>query len=158
LRTLKLPKIKGLFSQPVSFFSMLDEIPMGIMILNNDRKVVFLNRAMEGLTGFSGKEALNISCYNITRNKICLRGCPARLIQNDTEPVCLESDLINRDRQLIPVRITLARLSDIKGAPAGFLETVEDLRSVKELGIKMNQAYSFGDIIGKVSKWKNCFK
>ncbi|MBW2218438.1 MAG: sigma 54-interacting transcriptional regulator [Deltaproteobacteria bacterium] len=158
LRTLKLPKIKDLFSQPISLFSALDEIPIGILILNTDRKVVFLNRAMEGLTGFSGKEALNISCYNITRNKICLRACPALLLKNDSEPVCIESDLINRDRRLIPVRITLARLNDIKGKPAGFLETVEDLRSVKELSVKMNRAYSFGDIIGKSEQMEKLFQ
>lgn len=152
------PQINDLYNQPVSFFSILDEIPMGIMLLNTDRRVVFMNRAMEGLTGISHKESVGISCHHITRSRICIRGCPALSLRHDSEPVSLESDLINRDRQLIPVRITLAPINDGAEKTIGFLETIEDLRPIQRLNVQMNQAYSFGDIIGNSAVMEKLFQ
>jgi transcriptional regulator with PAS, ATPase and Fis domain len=75
-----------------------------------------------------------------------------------SEPVWVESNLINRDRMLIPVRITLAAIKTPDGKTAGFLETVEDLRPLRALDAKISQAYSFARLIGRSRQMEKVFQ
>ena len=79
-----LPPIKGLFAQPIALEHILDKIPLGIVLLNLHRRIVFLNQGIQALTGFSNKEALGIPCYNILRSKICIQRCPALNINKES--------------------------------------------------------------------------
>jgi transcriptional regulator with PAS, ATPase and Fis domain len=76
----------------------------------------------------------------------------------ESESESVESDLINRDRMLIPVSINLAPLKDTSGNLAGFLETVEDLRPIRELGANIYHAYSFADLIGRSPQMEKIFQ
>jgi len=158
LDTLQRSQIKGLFSFPIDLQSLIDEIPLGIVVLDTDRRILMLNRALEALTGFSLKDASGIPCHHILRSKICLKHCPAMHMNKESEPVCVESDLINRDRKLIPVRINLASLKDSNGKVNGFLETVEDTRPIRELDASINRAYSFAQLKGRSPQMEKIFQ
>ena len=151
-------KIKGLLSSPIDLQPLLDEIPLGVVILDADRRIVLLNRAFEALTGFSPEEAGGIPCYHILRSRICIKGCPALHMPEGSEPTCVESDLINRDRMLFPVRINLAQLKNHDGQVAGFLETVEDMRPFRELDTKISKAYSFAHLVGRSPQMEKVFQ
>jgi transcriptional regulator with PAS, ATPase and Fis domain len=142
-------KIKGLFESAIDFRAFLNELPIGVAVLDRKRCLVVGNRALEALTGISQQQAAGFPCYHVLRHKICLQGCPVSNLNAESEPVCLESDLINRERQLIPVRVTMAPLKDEKGRLAGFLEIVEDLRLLRERDAELSQAYGFGRLIGR---------
>ncbi len=156
--TLQRSQIKGLFSFPIDLQPLIDEIPLSIVVLDTNRRIVMLNRALEALTGFSKEEASGIPCHHILRSKICLKRCPAMHMNEESEPVCVESDLINRDRKLIPVRINLASLKDSNGKVKGFLETVEDTRPIRELSASINQAYSFAQLKGRSPQMEKIFQ
>mgnify|MGYP000384624559 CR=1 FL=1 len=145
-----MPEIRGLFPRPVSFQGLLDEIPMGAMILDRDRRILFLNRAMEALTGFEGQDACGIRCANILRNAICMEGCPLEneAFQRAGAPACLDGNIVNRERKKIPVRITVVPVVDLAGGCCGYLETVEDLRLSADGSWKTDHAYGFGHLIG----------
>jgi len=70
-------------------------------------------------------------------------------MQDNQEPVSVETDLINRDRRIIPVKVTIAPLFDLEGRVNGYLETVEDLRLIQELGAKVGKSYTFTNLVGK---------
>jgi transcriptional regulator with PAS, ATPase and Fis domain len=72
--------------------------------------------------------------------------------------ICLETDLINRDRKIIPVRLTFAPIFNIHHQLIGYLETIEDLRLLKEYDEKASHAYSFGDILGKSYQMEKLFR
>ena len=55
-------QIKGFCDSPIALPQFLDEIPVGIMVFNADRKVILINRALEALTGFLPQEAQGIPC------------------------------------------------------------------------------------------------
>lgn len=156
---IQLPEIKGLFTFPISLHSAFDEIPLGLVILDQDRRIIFINRAMEGITGFSLKKAIGVPCYHILRSKVCIQACPVHNKMNkENGSVCVESDLINCDRQLIPVRITIGPLKDFEENVVGYLETVEDLRSLGESEEVKTSAYSYGNIIGKSLQMEKLFR
>ncbi|MBU0698091.1 MAG: sigma 54-interacting transcriptional regulator, partial [Proteobacteria bacterium] len=158
METLQRSIIKGLFKSAVDLQPLIDEIPLGVVVLDADRRIVLFNRALEALTGFSRNEAAGVPCYHILRSRICVKDCPALRMQEQSEPVWVESDLVNRDRMLIPVRVTLATVKAFDGKTVGFLETVEDLRPFRAIDAQISQAYSFARLIGRSPQMKKVFQ
>ena len=150
--------IQGLLSTPIDFQQVIDEIPLGVSILDANRRVILLNRSLEILTGVSQDDIIGIPCYHVLRSKVCVKDCPALHMHSESEPFCVESDLINRDRMLIPVRINLAHLKSDDNVVVGFIETVEDMRPFRELDAKISHAYSFAHLIGRSPQMEKIFQ
>jgi PAS domain S-box-containing protein len=147
-----------LLHRAVDLQSMIDEIPMGIALLDKDRRILLMNRSLEALTGFSRKEAAGVSCHHIIRHRICLKSCPALGMDSGSKSESLETDLINRDRMRIPVQIHLAPLKDETENGVGFVETIEDLRPIRELDAKISQAYGFAHLVGRSPQMEKIFQ
>ena len=152
-----LPQIVNLFNVPFELNSILDSLPVGVVLLNLDRRIILMNRSLEILTGFSRQNVRGIPCYHVIRGRICMNQCPALSLYDDSEPVRLESDIINHDRQMVPVKIRLALVKDFKNKPIGFMETFEDLRSIRALNAKIED-YNLAHIIGRSPKMVKIFK
>ena len=150
MNTFQRTLVKGLFDTPIELPSLIDEIPLGIVVLDTQRRIVMINRAFEALSGFSMEDARGMPCFHIMRSRLCIQKCPLGKMDINSESIIVESDMINKERELIPVLINLSPLKDYsEGNLIGFLETVEDLRPLKEVGDKTPQAYAFRHLIGK---------
>ncbi len=152
------PHIDNLFNVPVGFFELLDEIAIGVVILDLDRKIIVMNQTLKILTGFSQKEFFGVACSHILRSNVCLHDCPALNINEKSGPKCIEGNLINKDRQLIPIRITSAPLNNYCGKIVGFLETVEDIRLLRKFNETASHAYNFNNIIGRSPEMEKIFQ
>ncbi|GKT08860.1 sigma-54-dependent Fis family transcriptional regulator [Desulforhabdus sp. TSK] len=150
--------ILGLFNLPVPLPFLLDEIPLGLAVLDAERRIVLVNRALEGLTGFVQQEAEGIPCSYILRNKNCFDNCPFLQMRAASEPVVQEGDIINRDRQKIPVRVTFAPLRNAEGKVVGYLEAVEDVRALRAMDSSNRKPYSFGHLVGKSPQMERLFQ
>jgi PAS domain S-box-containing protein len=149
LKPLRQIRLESSSDPPVDPRSLIDQVPMGVVLLDADRRIVLMNRVLEALTGFTQQEAAGVPCYHILRHRICLRDCPALHMNAESEGESADSDLINRDRTHIPIKITLAPVKDMAGNLAGFLETIEDLRPTREIGANIYQDFHFGDMVSK---------
>ena len=158
MNTFQRTQIKGLFDAPIELPSLIDEIPLGIMVLDTRRRIVLINRAFEALSGFSMGDARGIPCFHIMRTRLCMQKCPLKEMDSNSESISIESDMINKERELIPVLINLSPIKDNEGNLTGFLETVEDLRPLKEVDAKTQQAYGFRHIIGKSREMTRLFQ
>ncbi|MEM5787985.1 MAG: sigma 54-interacting transcriptional regulator [Syntrophobacteraceae bacterium] len=137
--------------------SILDEIPLGVCLISKDRKVVFMNGAMEVLTGFSRKDSEGISCSHILRFNKCSEECPAKK-SGDWGKCTLEGDIIGQDHKKIPVRVSFSRLRDDSGEPAGYIEVYEDLRQARYFDPAKNHPFSFGRMIGRSPQMERIFQ
>ncbi|MEJ2039484.1 MAG: sigma 54-interacting transcriptional regulator [Desulfosarcinaceae bacterium] len=144
-------------SPDLDYLRLLNQVPLGILLLDNRRRVIFYNRALETIIGLPAAMALGLPCYHVLRSRLCLHDCPACKTGQPDKVVCGENDLINRDRKLVQVRITLARTYNQLDQPCGYIETVEDLSLSGELDHKDGLAYSFGHIIGKSAQMEKLF-
>lgn len=151
-------QVNGLFSSSVAFVPFMDEIPLGISIVDRARSIVVINRAFQVLTGFAHHRAQGVPCAHVLRSNICLQQCPALRLQDCTEAVALEGDIINLDRRKIPIRLTFSPLHDRRGNLLGFMEAVEDVRLLHELDGKTGSAYSFGRLIGRSPQMERIFR
>ena len=158
MNTLKRTQIKGLFSASIELPSLIDKIPLGIVVLDIQRRIVLINRAFEALSGFSVEDARGIPCFHIMRSKLCIQNCPLKHMDSNSESISVESDMINKERQLIPVLINLSPILNAEGKLAGFMETVEDLRPLKEVDSEATHAYAFRHLIGKSPEMTRIFQ
>ena len=140
--TLVPPKVTGFLKQAINFSHLLDEVPVSIAILDLNHNVVYINRTFEALTGFSMAKAHGMLCRSVLRSKICMTDCPLAAVKADSQPITVESDIINLDRQRLPVCMTTAPVLDINGEINCYIETIEDLRSIKSLDTQKKMAYS----------------
>ncbi|MCP3941723.1 MAG: AAA family ATPase [Desulfobacteraceae bacterium] len=152
------PHIRALLKKNIDFTHMIDEIPLGILVLDCDRRVVYLNRFFQALSGVSINRAYVIECRNILRSSACITNCPVLTMDKENRSISCENDMINMDRQKLPIRTTVAPLLDTDGKTAGYIETIEDLRVIETLDQKKSVAYSFAKIIGRSTKMEKIFQ
>lgn len=111
--------------------AVLDEMPVGLVVVDTGRRVRFLNRRLEAMVGRPREDCQGLPCGQVLRAAVCMRRCPA--LQPGGETVSLETDLLAKSRRQLPVRLTSICLRDAAGEPLGHLETFEDLTPLKEL-------------------------
>ena len=152
-----LARIENLFSIPVDFSELLDEIAIGVAVLDLDLKIVAMNQALKTITGFSRDDLCGVDCCQILRSNVCLLDCPASRLHAASGPQCIEGNLINTERQLIPIRITAAPLKNLDGQMVGFLETVEDISLLRKLDETAGHSSEFNKIIGRSPEMEKIF-
>lgn len=158
LRETGAPRVTGLYAAPVCLLPLLDEIPMAVALLTPDRRVAAMNRAAEVLTGYTREEIRGAPCMHVFRGDYCVTGCPLLGMNAESELTSLEGDILTRERQKIPVRATFAPVVDTTGRLTGYLETLEDLRLIRELGARQTQTFGFGHIIGNSQRMERIFQ
>lgn len=151
-------EVVGLYPSPIAISNLLREIPLGVLMLDRDRRILLMNQAMELLTGFRQEEIQGLPCQDVIRSNFCPRQCPVLEAEEGDELVRREGNIINRDRQKIPVRLTSVPLKDTAGRIVGFIETLEDTRLLQQLDKNIKQAFGFGHLLGRSPKMEEVFK
>ena len=137
---------------------ILDEVPVGIMVFGQDRRVMLVNRALEAMTGFMAHEASGIPCHYILRGNLCCHGCQVKDVQEKGLQFCSEANIVNKNRQKIPVRLTVAQILDQAGLPVAFIESVEDLRAQEATLEGGVESFLSGKLIGVSQEMQRIFK
>ena len=150
--------VQGLASGPVPLPRLLNRIPICVTILDIHKRVVFMNRFMEALVGVSLEQVAGIPCHHVVRSNLCSSRCPLKSMGTDSETVNQEGNIIDRNRERVPVRVTFSPIVDMEGNLAGWLESYEDLRSFQELDQRRSTAYSFGPLLGHSRQIERMFR
>ncbi len=153
-----IPHIAGLFDSHIDLHTLLDPLPVGIAVLNVNRGIVLMNRALEALTGFRESDVKGIPCGYVLRSSLCPFKCPLSGRAHLVETVCCEGDIVNRDHQRIPVRLSYAPIRTGTGKIKGYLESVEDVRFMRALHGTIGSAYGFGKLIGRSPEMERIFQ
>ena len=144
-------------NMPINLVAVLDEIPIGVCLVSKERRIVLINRALEALTGFSKADCKGLPCSHVLRFNHCFDNCP--LISTERGKRCvLEGDIINQENQKLPVRVTFAPLRDSTGEISGYIETLDDLRQVRNFDPARINPFSFGRIIGRSPQMEKIFQ
>jgi len=121
--------------------AILDGLPMGVAVLDREGRVLTVNSALERLTGFTREQARGVPCRHVVRSGLCMRRCPAQW-PADTE-------IVNRQRRMIPVRISAIPVRDASGLELFRLDLVEDLSAVRDLERRLEEPGGIGGLVGK---------
>ena len=119
----------------VAFYRfVIDSLPAAVLTVNADLKITGMNPWAEKITGYSKREALGKYCGEILQGGMCLANCPLKTVLNGHKPVSLvETTIVNKWGETIPVRINTAGLFDNNDHLIGGVESFHDISRLKSL-------------------------
>jgi len=110
---------------------MMDSLPDGIFVVDEQMCITAFNRASEVLTGFSREEVLGQPCHEIFRSDICRESCPLKESRDFHD--CIHNrimSIIRKDGKRVPITISASALYDPKGKFIGGIETMRSRRHI----------------------------
>jgi len=149
---------------------ILRELPFGVAVVDRERRTLFLNSALERLTGFSSAEVAGVPCRHVLRGSFCLHHCPAlgqpggascaagRQEAESRTTESREGTLINRHRRKVAVRLTSVPVLDRNGALLCTLDVIEDLSALKELEGRLTRTAGPGTIVGRCAPMEHLLR
>jgi len=139
---------------------VLRELPFGVAVLDAERRTLFLNAALERLTGYTSAEVAGVPCRHVLRGSFCLHSCPSKVCDAaascDTES--RDGTLINRHRRKVPVRLTSVPVLDRDGAALCTLEVIEDLSDLKDLEARLSRTAGPGQMVGRCAAMEHLLR
>ena len=109
---------------------ILDGFPHGVAILDNELRLVTMNRFLEGLTGYSSADTRGIYGDSIIRSNLGNRGQTFQQVLTTGESMVLEGDIINKGRRRIIIQFTISPLRGPHDKIIGLIVVLEDISSL----------------------------
>lgn len=154
--------------------TVLNAMPVGLMMVSADGDVLHLNDALAELTGFDQNKVKQLPCRHVLRSRLCVVGCElccrafaaATTPGNAALPVGaissgafaksghtahrgIETDILTLKKRLVPVRLTHFPVLGEDGKELFRLDVVEDLSELKRLERRLHQASGHGRLVGR---------
>ncbi|MBW2065098.1 MAG: PAS domain S-box protein [Deltaproteobacteria bacterium] len=122
-------------SKDLAFYKFIvDSVPSGVITVDQNLRITGFNPWAERLTGYSAEEALGTFCGEILKGGMCDTHCPLSMAVTNQEPMSLlESTVVTRTGETIPVRMNVAALFDEQGELIGGVESFQDISALKTL-------------------------
>ncbi len=129
---------------------ILDSITDGVFTVDHEWRITSFNRAAEDITGVPREDAIGQLCKDVLKADICEGNCALRQTLETGESIRDKVvNIINAGGEQTPISISTALLKDEDGKIIGAVETFRDISLVEKLRRKIEQKYTFEDIISK---------
>ncbi len=151
-------ELSGVCASPSHLATLLDPLPVGVAVISPDLKILFMNAAMEALTGFNQNDVLGTSCYHVLRGTVCMDTCPVRNHEAGRESICIEGNILDRNREKISTRHSLSRIRGDEGKTLAYIEAVEDLRPLRHSEEAIIESSGYKQIIGQCPSMDKVFQ
>ncbi len=143
---------------PIRIDTILDSIADGVFTVDHDWRITSFNRAAEEITGVPREDAVGQFCREVLKADVCDRQCVLRYTkETGREVVNRTVHIINARGQRVPVSISTAILKDETGQAIGAVETFRDISREEDLRKKLEEKYTFQDIVSKSHKLREIF-
>lgn len=127
--------------------AILESISDGVFTVDMDWRVTSFNRAAEGITGVSRKEALGRLCSDVFRSNMCGEFCSLHQTLETGKPVIGKTGyIIDAEGNRKPISISTAVLKDAEGNVIGGAETFRDLSEIEDLRRELEGKSHAGDM------------
>ncbi len=130
--------------------AVLGSIADGVFTVDLDWNITFFNEAASRITGISKEDATGSKCWEVLRSSLCDGQCAIRSCMKSDAGISNKSIFIVRsDGTKVPISISAAPLKNKQGELIGGVETFRDLTDIHIMRMKVNDLYTFEDIVGK---------
>ncbi len=147
---------------------VMDTMAEGLFVTAPDCRIILWNRAMETLTGYPRSEVLGQACSLLGCEGFqgCEDGhidCPLQKLQQEGIER-IECNLKTKGGEFVPVLKNATLLRDEDGSLLGIVETVTDLRPLRQLEQKVTQfqtkapAQQIGRLVGKSFRMQRVYE
>ncbi len=138
---------------------ILNSLAEGVITVDKDFKITFINEAAEKITGFEKNQVLGKFCRNIFKSDFCSKNCPiANVLQNGKNVYDIETSIRCNNNELLPVRLNAAILKDELNSPIGGVISFRDISLIKKVEHLLETKNHFMGIIGVDKKMLEIFQ
>lgn len=111
--------------------SFLEGIPHAAMLLDDQCRILRINRLMEAICGYNSSTVQGIPGELVARtNTGNSRGQLFKKVLQSSEQISVTGDLLNCHRHKIPIQYTISALNDSEGQLCGLLVVIEDMSAI----------------------------
>ncbi|MGE4505477.1 MAG: sigma-54 interaction domain-containing protein [Desulfovibrionaceae bacterium] len=129
---------------------LLQSIADGVFTVDLDFNVLSFNEAAVRISGVPREEAVGAKCWEVLHSDLCDGACALRESMRSGQQVVNKSCFFVRpDGERVPVSISAAALRDSGGRITGGVESFRDLTDIHIMRRRVQETYSFQDIVGK---------
>jgi transcriptional regulator with PAS, ATPase and Fis domain len=151
-------ELSAICGSPAHLATLLDPLPVGVAVISPGLRILFMNTAMEGLTGFDRSVIQGKPCYHVLRGRLCMEQCPVRNHEAGRESICLDGNILDKNREKIPTRHSLACIKDSTGQVLAYIDAVEDLRPARHVEEIKIESSGYKQIIGQCPSMDKVFQ
>ncbi len=138
---------------------ILNSIAEGVITVDKEFRITFINEAAQKLTGFNKDEVVGQFCKGVFKSEFCLSKCPiAQVLRNGKNVLDLDTFINCSNSQLVPIRLNAAVLKDENDVPTGGVITFRDLSLFKQVEEIIKAESQFHGIVGKNKSMKEIFQ
>ena len=138
---------------------ILDNLDVGVFIVNRGGHFTFFNDEAERVSGYSRQELLGKHCRAIFEEDAIRDFYQINKSLTDGRTIANQhGDIITKEGESIPVRANFMALKNEKGASVGSLVTFHDLTLVHQLNQAISGKYTFHDMVGKDPAMQQIFE
>ncbi|WP_147820082.1 sigma-54 interaction domain-containing protein [Salidesulfovibrio onnuriiensis] len=138
------------FPKELPFEDVLSSIADGLFTVDADWNITYFNEAAERITGIPAEEAMGQKCRDVFHSSLCDGSCALKECIDCGGVISGKSIFIVRpDGERVPVSISAAPLRNARGDVVGGVETFRDLTELHLMRRKVEDLYSFEDIVGR---------
>ncbi len=143
----------------VSCEELLQSIADGVFTVDMDFNVTSFNEAAVRISGVPREEAVGAKCWEVLHSNLCDGFCALReSLDTDQRVVNKTCFFVRPDGEKVPVSISASTLRDKDGKVVGGVESFRDLSDIHLMRRRMEENYSFADIVGKSQALKRIFR
>ena len=151
-------KVGATILRQIDMLDTLNCIPHPLVLVDTKLQIMWQNRLLEALIGYSPEESQGVFADYILRSNLSQLNNPLPTVLATGEPITIEGDIVNRNRKKIPIRFTISPLSSNKGKMLGLIITLEDISLLQVLDKKIHSFTSPEGIIGHSPKMQEIFE
>ncbi|MBC16485.1 PAS modulated sigma54 specific transcriptional regulator, Fis family [Pseudodesulfovibrio profundus] len=148
--------LTSLLSDLEGMNALLDELPIGVAVMDHSGKVLLVNKPYETITGLNGERAAGLHCMHALRCDYCTNGCPVLAGWAKKTSRSVDANIVSRSREKIFVRLTVAPLLDSSGQLKAIIESITP-GAAHLLDETSGSVFGFGELVGRSPKIRKLF-
>ncbi len=129
---------------------VLDAVGEGVLVINRDRRIVYLNEKARRILGYEEGEVLEARCKHITQTSECESSCPlTRAIGEDRDQRGVDMWYRTKNGHRIYCRTNVVLLRDAGGEVVGGVEVFSDISRILHMREGVDEKFVFDEMIGR---------
>ncbi len=138
-----------MFMKNLNYTKILNHLFEGVLIIDNNFKIVEINKAASQITGFSKTEAKGKHCFEILKADACSNRCPIKALKEGRDQGELVVNIIDKNNEEKYIKVKAFSLGD------NWIEIFQDITREYELEKRIKKGFKIEDIITRDEKLLN---